>query len=198
MDLRALDRRALDLLDDLVTGLRPADLARPTPCTDWDLAELLRHLVSENTAFAHAIRHGPAADWTMADWDSGRLGTDPAATYSASAAAVTAAFATDGALERAVTVREFGTFSGEVAIGMHFIDSVAHGWDVAKTLGRPYAPDEDIAAAALGLARRIPAAPGSRGPGAAFGPVLDVAADGNAAAFPRALALLGRSPDWHP
>ncbi|HET6709804.1 maleylpyruvate isomerase N-terminal domain-containing protein, partial [Amycolatopsis sp.] len=40
MDLRELDRRTLLVLDKMVAGVTPADLARPTPCAGWTLADL--------------------------------------------------------------------------------------------------------------------------------------------------------------
>lgn len=191
MDLRELDRQALALIDDLLTGLTPADLGRPTPCEGWDLGDLLRHLISENTAFAEAARNGSASDW-----DSGRASADPYADYAPSAADVTAAFADDDMPRRAVTVREFGTFPGGVAVGMHFIDSVAHGWDIAMALGKEYEPGEQIVTAAARVAAGIPADPAVRAAGGAFADVVPVGDD--APVMHRTLALLGRSPDWKP
>jgi uncharacterized protein (TIGR03086 family) len=193
VDMRYLDRRALQAAGQVIAQVTAADLDRPTPCTSWNLAELLRHLVSENRGFA-ANATGTPADRSI--WDSGDLGTDPHRAYRDSAAAVTAAFAAPDAYDRQVEVREFGTFPGRVVIGMHFVDFLVHGWDVATSIAAPYRPDHELAAAALAIASQWPDTPNSRGPGAAFTTRVPVPAD--APDFERLLGLLGRSPSWAP
>lgn len=188
MDLRELDRRALNTLDKLVAAVRPRDLGRRTPCEDWDLGGLLCHQVSENRGFGIALREGSAPDW-----DSGELGQDPYRTYAESVEGVLTAL-DDGVLTRSVTIREFGTFPGQVAVGMHLVDSVAHGWDIARSLDLPYDPDPEAVRAAMGIAGRIPTDPELRREHGTFAPVVELSAD--APELDRFLALLGRSPDW--
>ncbi len=127
-------------------------------------------------------------------WDSGDLRTDAYRAFQDSADAVTEAFAAPDAYDRQVEVREFGIFRGRVALSMHFVDVLVHGWDVAATIGAPYHPDPELTAAALTIARQWPDTPSSRGPGAAFSPQVPVSTD--AADFERLLGLLGRSPLW--
>ncbi|NKQ52964.1 TIGR03086 family protein [Amycolatopsis sp. K13G38] len=189
MDIRELDRRALGTLDKLVSPIRTTDLARRTPCDGWDLGDLLRHQVSENRAFGTALRHGHAPDW-----NSGTLSDNPYRDYADSVAAVLAAFDDDALLERKVTVREFGTFPGRVAVAMHLVDSVAHGWDIARSLGLPYEPDPDAVHDALAFAQFMPADPDFRRERGTFAPVVKVAADESE--LHRFLALTGRDPNW--
>jgi uncharacterized protein (TIGR03086 family) len=137
---------------------------------------------------------GTPADRSV--WDSGDLGTDPYRAYQDSAAAVTAAFAAPDVYDRQVEVREFGIFPGQVAISMHIVDFLVHGWDVAASNAAPYRPDPGLAAAALAIACQWPDSPKSRGPGAAFNTRVSVPTD--APDFERLLGLLGRSPLWAP
>jgi uncharacterized protein (TIGR03086 family) len=83
-----------------------------------------------------------------------------------------------------------------VAIGFHFVDAVVHAWDVAATIGVPWEPADDLVAAALAIAVRVPESPESRGPGLAFEPGVAVSPDATDRA--RLLAVLGRSPAWTP
>ncbi|WP_020671669.1 TIGR03086 family metal-binding protein [Amycolatopsis nigrescens] len=191
MDIRELDRRALDFFDKVADGLRTADLDLPTSCAGWRLRDLLRHQVSENTAFAVALREGSAPDW-----DSGSLGDDPYRAYADSVTAVLAAMEDDEVLNRQVTVREFGTFPGTVALSMHLVDSVAHGWDLAVTLGVPYLQDLEAVQAALDFARLIPAGPERDDPKSSFAPV--VRTGPGASPLDELLGLLGRDPAWTP
>lgn len=193
MDVRDLDRRALRAAGQPIAQVTAADLARPTPCADWNLGELLRHLVSENRGFA-ASAEGTPTDRSI--WDSGDLGSDPYRAYQDSATLVCAAFSAPDVGDHQIEVREFGVFPGRVAISMHTVDFLVHGWDVAVSIAAPYRLDDELVAGALAIASRWPDTPNSRGPGAAFDIRVPVAAD--APGFERLLGLLGRSPSWAP
>ena len=192
-DVRGLDQQASAAAERVIAEVTVADLDRPTPCAAWNLGELLRHMVSENRGFAANVA-GTPTDRSV--WDSGDLGTDPHRAYQDSAAAVTAAFAALDVYDRQVEVREFGIFPGRIAISMHLVDVLVHGWDVAASIAAPYRPDPELIAAALAIASRWPDTPDSRGPGAAFNSRVSVSTD--APDFERLLGLLGRSPSWVP
>jgi len=85
------------------------------------------------------------------------------------------------------------TFPGAVAMDFHFIDYVVHGWDVAATLGAPYALPDDVVAAALPLAMFVPDGDYRAIDGAPFGPAVEAAGTDD---FERILRHLGRRPDW--
>ncbi|MGK3204026.1 TIGR03086 family metal-binding protein [Amycolatopsis sp. MEPSY49] len=187
MDLRELDRRTLLVLDKIVAAAKPEDLSRPTPCVGWTLGDLLRHQVSENHAFATAAREGEAPDW-----DAGDLGDDAVAAYRASVDDFLKAFADDAVLERQLTINHFGTFPGTIAAHMHLVDTVAHGWDLARTLGLPYEPDAEAVHAALQLAERIPDE--GREKNGSFAHSVETGPD--TSELDRFLALLGRDPGW--
>ncbi|MFC4081177.1 TIGR03086 family metal-binding protein [Amycolatopsis samaneae] len=188
MHTRELDRRSLLILDELVATATPADLDLPTPCAGWTLADLLRHQVGENNGFAIAVRHGSAPDW------DGDLGDHAYRAYAASVDAYLAAFADDAVLDRTLTIGGLGDYPGHIAARMHLIDTVVHGWDLAKTLGRPYEPLPEAVRDALEFAERIPADPEVRRQRGTFAPVVELA--GDVPEFDRLLGLLGRSPGW--
>lgn len=186
-----LHHRAVAVAQAAVARVTPADLGRPTPCAAWDVGALLRHMVGENQGFATAAAHGRAG---LAVWAGGDVGADPGAAFAASAAAAVAALReADG---RLLEIREFGTFPARVAIGMQVVDLVVHGWDVAVSVGAPYAPDDDLAAAALAIAGRWPIPPEARGPEAAFD--RQVPTGERAGDLDRLLGLVGRDPAWTP
>ena len=41
----------------------PAEMTRPTPCADWDLAALLAHLATSMADLESALRTGSADPW---------------------------------------------------------------------------------------------------------------------------------------
>lgn len=191
MDIRDLDRRAGAVLGEVVAQVRPEQLWFPTPCPDWTVRGLLRHLISENEGFAAAATNGSAP---VQAWTGGRLGDHPAGSYRRSAARLADAFADGGALNQPIEVREYGVFPRQLALSFHQLDCVVHGWDLARAIDLAYDPPAEQVEVALAMARRIPDTEDNRGPGAAFEHSVKVS-DG-ASDLDVLLALLGRSPDW--
>ncbi|HEV2634078.1 MAG TPA: TIGR03086 family metal-binding protein [Actinocrinis sp.] len=193
-DLRELHRRALQVSVDVVDQVSPDQLALPTPCSAWNLGQLLAHMVGQNHGFAAAAR-GESKDAGI--FQPRPIEADPAGLHAASAADLAAAFAEDGLLDRQVWLAEITAgpvFPAPVAISFHLVDSVAHAWDVAESIGVPVAFDPEVLQTALAVSRRIPDAENRLEPGSAFAPGAVV--EPGAAAFEEILALLGRSPDW--
>jgi uncharacterized protein (TIGR03086 family) len=177
---------------EIVSRIAPSDLSMPTPCAAWDLRALLAHMTVQHRGFA-AVAAGRSVSWEPIPSD------DPVADYASAASEVIAAFAAPGVLERPFVLPEIPRaphFPGRVAIGFHLVDYVVHGWDVARTLGLPYAPAEEVLAATLPLARAVPDRDARVAAGAAFGPGLPVAA--GAPALDEILLRLGRDPSWAP
>lgn len=194
VDIRELDRRALELTVGLVRQVRADQLGGPTPCSAWTLRQLLEHMIGQHHGFA-AAADGETADRSV--FAPVPLGPDWSAQYAGSVARVTAAFAADGVLERRLwlpEIRDGIGFPAPLAIGFHFLDYVVHGWDVAAAIGVPYDPAPDLVEETLARASQVPDGPPRMQPGAAFRPKLT--APETASSLDRLLAALGRSPAW--
>ncbi|MFD4629304.1 TIGR03086 family metal-binding protein [Streptomyces sp. NPDC058284] len=191
--LVTLDRTAVHTSLQVLSHVRDAsDWECPTPCAGWDLRRLVTHMTAQHHGFAAAAR-GAGDDRTF--WLELNLGSDPLARYEESVRHVVAAFAeyAAAATEQRFTLPEIGgSFPGRVAVGFHLLDYVVHAWDVAATLGVPVTFPDEVLAAALAVARRVPAGPERRVPGAAFAPPLPVPAD--ASPLAEMLTRLGRAP----
>ena len=199
VDLR-IHRTAVLASVDVVSAVTIDDLSRPTPCAGWSLADLLAHMTAQHRGFA-AAAGGRGAD--PAVWDpatvADAVASDPVATYSAAAADVIDAFACADVLETTFALPDFGpgeTFPGSVAISFHFVDYVVHGWDVARTLGRPFELPGDVVAAVLPIAFVVPEGDFRTAENAFFGPA--VPSTESVDDLDRILAYLGRSPEWAP
>jgi len=182
----------------VVDTVTSSDLAGPTPCAGWTLTDLLAHMTVQHRGFAAAAR-GHGAD--LNQWDpatvADAVAADPGGTYADAAADVLDAFAAPGVLEASFVLPEMGpgaTFPGSTAIAFHFIDYIAHGWDVARSLGRPFALPDDVVAAALPLVLAVPDGDFREAAGSPFGRAVPVGAPGGA--LDRILGHLGRSPAW--
>jgi uncharacterized protein (TIGR03086 family) len=198
MNIAEADAAAVRDTIRLTAGITGDDLKLPTPCADWDLGVLLTHMTVQHRGFA-AAAEGNGADETVWHLPPDRWLPDLVRAYGAAADRVITAFAAPDILDREFTLAEFSTertFPGHMAVGFHLVDYVVHGWDVARALGRPFAPDPQVAAAALVVARSVPTGAVRLAPGAPFGPALDVPADADP--FTETLRLLGRDPAWTP
>lgn len=190
-DPRPLVHRAIEQATPLVAAVTPADLDRPTPCTDWAVRDLLAHLVAVERRIAHIVRGGhpfevPSHVTGVAD--DGWLDA-----WETAATTVSAALAEPGVLDRTVA-HPLGEFPAPVALGVYAGELAAHGWDLAAALDRTNLLDEDLAAACLGPIRSfLPAEPRDAMPFAAVVPVPD-----EASSYDRLLGWYGRDPHWTP
>jgi uncharacterized protein (TIGR03086 family) len=199
-DVRPLHRIAVRASVDVVSVVTADDLSKVTPCVGWSLADLLTHMTVQHRGFAAAARgHGADPAIWQPDTVAEAVAADPAGTYAAAAAALLDAFAGADVLDAAFALPELmagATFPGSLAIGFHFVDYVAHGWDVARTMDQPFELPADVVAAALPLAYAVPDGSFRAGESAVFGPA--IASTAPADDLDRILAYLGRSPQWKP
>lgn len=199
-DVRAFHRLTVQASVEIVAAVTRDDLRRPTPCAGWDLLDLLAHMTAQHQGFAAAARgDGDSLARWASDGVAAAVAADPGGSYTAAAADVLDAFALDGVLDAPFALPEFGpgaTFPGAMAIGFHFVDYVAHGWDVARSIGAPFSLPDDVVAAVLPLVFAVPDGAYRTADGAPFGP--GIAAPDGPTDLDRVLSHLGRSPDWKP
>jgi uncharacterized protein (TIGR03086 family) len=192
LDIVSLDAQAVRASMDLVALMTAQDLARPTPCADWTLHGLLRHMIAQHYGFAAAA----GGDGDLAQWRVRPLGEEPVAAYRTAAERVLAAFAADGVLDREFPLPEIARgvmFPARQAISFHFVDYVVHSWDVAKALDLPLDLDPALLEVALSVAEAVPGGDARLAPGAAFAPGVEWPGGPR---LDQIVALLGRSPDW--
>jgi uncharacterized protein (TIGR03086 family) len=192
-DLRELHRRVMDVSTSIVAQVRLDQLSLRTPCSEWDLGQLLAHMIGQNHGFA-AVADGETESLSV--WADQPVVSDPAKEYAASAERVVTAFAADDLYERQFwlpEVRGGVTLPAETGLSFHFVDYVVHSWDVARAIEVPVSFDDDVLAAVLPIAESVPDGANRTAPGAAFQPGLTPT---TGSTFDRVLALLGRSPSW--
>jgi uncharacterized protein (TIGR03086 family) len=185
----ALDR-AVASTAAIVKTVRPDQAGAATPCTEWDVRDLLNHVIGtlwlSDALFTDRAPRHPMAPGGLPGADL--AGDDPAAAYAdASAAALTAARISD-TLTR-VHATPLGDMPGPALAGFTTLDILVHGWDLAKATGQSASIDDALAAHALAFAQQA-VTPEFRGSG--FGPAVPVAADAPVTA--RLVAFLGRQP----
>lgn len=186
-DLLELYRRLQDRFGELVHSVGSGDWERPTPCAEWDVRDLVRHLVGEQL-WASPLLGGESVDEVGDRFAGDPLGDDPVAAWEAAAHASRAAVTEAGALDRTVRLSRGPTPARDYVEEMTF-DLLVHGWDLARGLGSNTALDAD--AVDHVLARMQPRAAGLASSGL-FAEAVDVPADADPQT--RLLALTGRRP----
>ena len=123
--------------DRLVANVADGRWTDPTPCTEWNVHDLVNHMGYTSRVFvASASRSVP--DFDAAD---DHLGSDRAAGFSARAAATVAAWRADGAAEGTVHVPV--EIPAEVAISINILDIGIHSWDLATATGQDHGLTEE-------------------------------------------------------
>jgi uncharacterized protein (TIGR03086 family) len=177
--------KAMGKTRDYLNGVRPAQWAEPTPCSEWDVKQIANHIIGENLWAAELFQGRTIAEvGTRLDGDL--ASDDPAGAYRASVDAATAAVSTPGAMQT-VCHLSFGDFSGSDYAAQLLLDTVVHGWDIAQATAQDTRLDPELVAACLPLAEQFT---GQFRASGVFGDDLPTAAD--ATPQTRLLAIVGR------
>jgi len=190
MDPIAMCERTLQGAERMVASLRPDELSKPTPCSEWNVRQVVEHMTGVNWAFAGAAGgQRPEGGGAGHGGGAAASGDDVAGAYAASARAALAAWSAPGTLERTLTL-PFGQMPGAQAIGFNIGDQLMHTWDLSKATGRDRTLDPEVSEAVLERVRQF-LTPEARGPGRPFGP--EMPCPESAPIHDRLAAFLGRA-----
>jgi uncharacterized protein (TIGR03086 family) len=181
---------AVTRLAGVLAGVADEDLAKPTPCANASVGDLIDHLGTFSAAFIRSARKedrpGPPPQA-----DAANLPGDWRSSIPASLDDLAAAWREPGAwdgMSHAGPIEVPASMAGLIALD----ELVVHGWDIAVATGQAYdVSDEEVAAAVEFVANfDVPR------DGGLFGPIVDVAPD--AVPLHRLLGMTGRDPAWQP
>jgi uncharacterized protein (TIGR03086 family) len=167
---------ALQVTEGIVAGVRPEQASLPTPCPDFQVAQLVDHLVGFATNFAdRATGVTPPADPTTTV-----AGDDMQGAY-------------HDAVVRLVAGYRAGASDDATPLGIALIEAISHGWDLAKATDQPTPYPESTTAAALAAGQGM-LEPKYRGEGMPFGEEVKVSS--SAPVLHQFVAFMGRDPEW--
>lgn len=122
--------------------VRPGQWTAPTPCTEWNVRQLVNHMVRGNLNYVDLLAGGTREDFLrMRDADA--LGDNPLAAYTASVQLVADAFGRHGALDQVLDY-PLGKVTGRQALAVRATDSAIHAWDLARALSVDDRLDPDL------------------------------------------------------
>lgn len=176
--LTATDRLMTSVIDQLV----PEHRENPTPCTEWNVHDVIDHVVQGCHMMAYGLR-GEA----MPDDQADLLADGPGKGWATAYAALRAA-ATPEVLAASHDM-PVGQVTGEQAVSLITADAATHAWDIAKGADVDFAMSDDMAEWVLTTWHAVitPEARSGR-----FAAIVPVAAD--APALDRMLGFTGRQP----
>jgi uncharacterized protein (TIGR03086 family) len=167
---------AVEVTEGIVAGVRAEQAHLPTPCTKYEVTQLLDHLVGFSSQFADKANGvTPPADpaTTVA-------GDDPQATYHDAGARLVAGY-------------RGGAEGDATPLGIVLVETITHGWDLATATGQPTPYTEASITAALDTSRGM-LSPEYRGDGKPFADEVEVSS--SAPALDRLVGFMGRDPHW--
>jgi uncharacterized protein (TIGR03086 family) len=164
--------RALDQTADVLSTIPAEALSDKTPCTEWDVAHLIAHLVADPRNFV-TMAQGGQPDWSAApalpdDWmQEFRAGAD----------------------DLLRMWREAGDDASPQQMDWQTAEFAVHTWDLVRAVGLSSNLDPEVAEQGLGFMSTA-LTPENRGQ--AFAPAVPVRDD--AAVYDRLAAFAGRNP----
>jgi uncharacterized protein (TIGR03086 family) len=168
-----------------IDAVRADQWQAPTPCSEWDVKQIANHIIGENL-WAGELFKGATIDEVGGTLDGDLAGPDPAAAYRKSVTVASNVVTGPAAMEATCRL-SFGDYSGADYAAQLFMDTLIHGWDVAKATGQDTRLDAELVAACLPIAEQMTSQ--FRGAGV-FGENLPVSPDADPQT--KLLAMVGR------
>jgi len=178
-------------LRTVVKGVGDADWDRSTPCSEWNVTQVLQHAAGDQLAWAWSITgESRAAEDPFSP--SGRLTEEAQVLIERTVAESAAAFAiVPSDRQDTPTPLPQGPMPAASAAGACALDAIIHAWDIAKATGQP-SPLTNVQAREL-----LPLATSIVEPLRAYGVYAAVVpaepGDDDSASL---LRYLGRRPNW--
>jgi len=190
-DRRSALRASYENAAVIISGISPEQITRRTPCPDYDVADLIDHVVEAGFRAA-ALGRGqtpPVGD------DSAHVElTDAPAQIRGAADEAAAAWDDDSRLTSSFTMPWGEQYSGATMVNMYLAELATHAWDLAKATGQIEKLDSSLAFAALDGARAMvkPEYRDMVATGSPFG--AEVPPPAEADDWERLAAFMGRDP----
>lgn len=185
MDPKEQFAKAIEQATGCIRNIQKDQLNNTTPCTEWNLRQLLNHMVYEVLWVPELLR-GKTISEVGAQFDGDVLGADPVGNWQRAAAAALVAVKQ---ADTEMTVHlSYGDFPASHYIAEMAGDILIHGWDVGQSLQCSIIFNPELAQAVYD---KLSSGIQGYRDGGLIGPPIKVAADANVQT--KLLAMAGRS-----
>lgn len=135
-------RRATEEFDARVRQTSDDQWDLPTPCTEWNVHDLVNHLVNEDR-WVKPLFDGKTIAEVGDAFDGDLLGDEPQKAWSDARAEAVAAVSAEDAMDRIVHL-SYGDTPGREYTMQLLVDHVIHAWDLARAIGAEETLDPDL------------------------------------------------------
>ena len=187
-ELYEMHRRAGDLLAETVRQVRELQWHLPTPCTEWDVRDLVHHIAWSNL-WVTPLCDGRDLAEVAPTLEGDVLGDDPVGATVRSLDEASAGFERAG--NDTLVQLSRGPSPSSIYCAERMNDLTVHSWDLARAIGVDVALDEECMRAGMDYHRPYEA---DGRPAGMFGPLVEV--PGDADLQTRYLAFFGRRANW--
>jgi uncharacterized protein (TIGR03086 family) len=139
---KALERSGRGFRQRLVE-VESDDWARPTPCDEWSVRDLVNHVVGGNFRYV-MILAGEPADAVVRTREHDWLGSDPIGSFDDGLARVTESFSVPGILPAAVRHPKLGAMTAAQLRVLRVNELTVHAWDLARAIDSEDRLDERV------------------------------------------------------
>jgi uncharacterized protein (TIGR03086 family) len=190
-DSVAVLSRALSQMTAVLEQISADSLEAATPCRDWTVRELLRHVVGQDLHNFTIAARGETPDWSAT---APELGDDWVADYRDGAQQLLDIWRSAD-LDRQVPMPGGAQAPLRSRVDHQITELCVHAWDLTRAAQLSLSLDDELAEHALAWSRQM-LQPQFRGEGKSFGEEMPVPAD--APAYERLAGWFGRDPQWRP
>jgi uncharacterized protein (TIGR03086 family) len=132
MDTLTKLQAGIDQARPIIAAVSKEDYSLPTPCPDWNVGQLINHMLGALVMFRDVGNEGEA---DPALFTRDLIGDDATSSFDTYSRAAIAAWSAEGKIEGTAKL-PFGEFPATFALQLPATDMVVHGWDLAKATGQ--------------------------------------------------------------
>ncbi len=133
-ELLSLHERGLNNFSKLIANVRSDQWTDPTPCSEWNVHDLVNHIVYENV-WVPPLFEGKTIAEVGDQYDGDLLGDDPQGAWENASSVARATVNAPGAMD-AICHLSYGDLPGSSYLRDLTLDLIIHGWDLAKATGQ--------------------------------------------------------------
>ena len=176
----------------VIARVQPGDHARPTPCDEWSVIDVINKMTASTLLFPSFGRREEPDPTLDLIHPKHIVGDDPLGAFQDAATACRAAWRSPGALE-GMAPSTIGEAKARAVLNARIFDTTILTWDVAMGCGVAHGIDAPLATYVLRVARALVPAVRSHNE-ARYKPPVEL--DETAPAVDRMIAATGRDLAW--
>ena len=188
MDMDPLTRlrAGIEQAEEVISQIDPGQYDQPTPCTEWNVGQVINHMIGALAMFRDVAAHGEV---DPALFSQDLIGDDAVKSLLTAGDAAVTGWAAPGKMDGMAKL-PFGEFPAVFALQLPAMDMLVHSWDLATATGQQVNWNPDLVEDTRGFCEATFTSAEFRGDD--FAPPVMVADDADE--LSKLVAFMGRTP----